>query len=145
MPRVISAHWPSDYLHNKRRFGQTNLSSCHRYTLLAVFFWLHPKLPLPCTSCFLFFLQGLPNASACADSSRHSLPGDSLSRQWNYAGQDGVVTISFRVCLQHGKSSLKQLLPWLPSGCCDLLFLCNWSFISLLPHAQFPTAALKTC
>lgn len=53
---AISAHWPSDYLHNKSRFGQTNPSSCCQYTLLAASFWLHPKLPLPWTSCFLFFL-----------------------------------------------------------------------------------------
>lgn len=144
MPYVISAHWLSDYIHNKSRFGQTNLSSCRQYTMLAVFFWLHPKPPLPVPPVF-FFLQELLNVSVCADSTRHSLLGDSLSRQWNYAGQDGIVTIFFRVCLQYGKSSLKQLLPWLLSGCCDLLFLCNWSFISLLPHAQFPTAALKTC
>lgn len=142
---AISAHWPSDYLYNKSRFGQTNPSSCRQYTLLAASFWLHTKLPLPWTFCFLFFLRGLPNASVCADSTRHSLLEDSLSRQWNCAGLDGLVTIFFRVCRQFGKSSLKQLLPWLPSGCCDLLFLCNWSFISLLPHAWFPTVALKTC
>lgn len=150
----VSAHWPSDYLHDKSSFGQTNRSPCCQYTFLAAFFQLHPNSPInppllppiPSIPPVFFFLQGLPNASMCADSStRHSLRGDSLSRQWNYAGWDGVATIFFRVCLQYGKSSLKQLLSWLPSGCCDLLFLCNWSFISLLLHAQFPTAALKTC
>lgn len=107
-------------------------------------FCLYPKRPLPSTSCLLL-RQGLPNAPVRADSTGHSFLGDSLARQWSYVGQDGVVSGFFRGCLRYGKSSLKQLLPRLPSGCCDLLFLCNRSFISLLPHAQFPTAALKTC
>lgn len=42
-----------------------------------------------------------------------------------------VLSLSSSVCLQYGKSSLKQLLLWLPSHSCDLLFLCNWGFISL--------------
>lgn len=94
----------SDYLHNKQDL--TKQISPHVPNIL----WLHfsrfiLKSPLPMPSVFSFFLQGLPNASVCTNSARHSLLGDSLSRQWNYAGQDGIVTIFFRVCLQYGKSS----------------------------------------
>lgn len=54
MSHVISASWPSDCLHHKSTFGQTNLFSCRQYTLLIAFFWLHPKLPSPHISHFLF-------------------------------------------------------------------------------------------
>lgn len=94
----------SDYLRNKQDLAKQISPR------VANIFWLHfsrfiLKSPPPHASCFLFFSARTSKCLMCADSTRHSLLGDSLSRQWNYAGQDGVVTVFFRVCLQYGKSS----------------------------------------
>lgn len=92
---------------------------------------------------FSFFLQGLPNASCVLTA-----PG---IHYWETHCQDNE-TMQGRMALSLSSSEsafnmgkvLKTALPWLLSCRCDLLFLCNWNFISLLLHAQFPTAALKT-
>lgn len=141
----MHAGWMTTYTINQVLTKQISLHVTNLLYWLLSFGFILLLSPHSFIPPVFFFLQRLTNVSVCAESTRHSLWGVSLWRQWNYAEQDGVVTIFFRVCLQYGKSSLKQLLSWLPSGCCDLLFLCNWSFISLLPHAQFPKAALKTC
>lgn len=123
-----------------------HISLRRRYTLLAAFSHLYPKLPLRSTSRSLFAARTPRCLGACGQHQAFitgRLAGETMKLCG--AGRRCRWLLGFRGCLRYGKSSLKQLLARLPSGCCDLLFLCNRSFISLLPHAQFPTAALKTC
>lgn len=132
----------SDYLHKKQDL--TKQISPHVTNIL----WLHffgfiLKSSLPMPSVFPFFSA---RTSECL--------GVRWQRQALVTGRLAVKTMKLcragwrcHYLLQSLPSIwekfLKQLLPWLPSCHCDLLFLCNWNFISLLPHAQFPTAAFE--